>query len=222
MTLVVLLYVPFALGIASIGPFLLRYFVGMGFVSASLPLDLLLLITAASIPYVILVSLASGIRRPVLLLQASALALIANIGLSIVLVPPRGMIGAAIGNSAMYWVALLVLFFGLRGTNLVHLDIRSVSRIWAASLAMFGVVAGPLVVLGYAPTHVALFVVLGAVVLLVSLRLLRAVPHDVASALVRYLPRWAIAARPAICWIAACRDCAHNAEPEGLPRRSTP
>ncbi len=218
-TLVVLVFVPFALGLAALGPFVLRLLLGPAFVSASIPLAMLLVISAASIPYVILVALASGIRRTGLLLEASALALVANVGLSVGLVPPIGMMGAAVGNSAMYWVALLVVYFGLRGTDLVRFDTASIARIWSASLAMFVVVALPLSFLGYRTAYVIGFIAVGALVLLVSLRLVRAVPEDAVAALVRHLPTWAAPVCPVVCWVAVCRDCDHLAGVSKVPSR---
>jgi O-antigen/teichoic acid export membrane protein len=209
-TLIVLVYVPFALGLAAIGPFLLRFLVGNGFVSASFPMALLLGTTAVSIPYAILASLASGIRRPGILLHASTLALLANIGFSVILVPRIGMIGGAIGNSSMYWVAFLVLYFELRGTDLVRFDSRSIARTWIASAMMFVAVVVPLTLLGYDPTFVPLFIAVGMAVFLASLRLTRAVPDDAADTLIRFLPRWAGVVRPTICWIAACDRCSHD------------
>ncbi len=218
-TLVVLVFVPFALGLAAVGPFVLRLLLGSTFVSASVPLAMLLVISAASIPYVILVALASGIRRTGLLLEASALALLANVGLSVGLVPSAGMIGAAVGNSAMYWVALLTVYFGLRGTDLVRFDTASIARIWLASLAMFVTVALPLALLGYRAAFVVGFIAVGVVVLLVSLRLVRAVPADAVTALVAQLPKWAAFVCPLVCWVAGCHDCDHPAELSGAPTR---
>ena len=214
-TLVVLVFVPFALGLAAVGPFVLRLLLGSAFVPASVPLAMLLVISAASIPYVILVALASGVRRTGLILEASALALLANVGLSVGLVPSMGMMGAAVGNSAMYWVALLTVYVGLRGTDLVRFDTASIARIWSSSLAMFVAVALPLAFLGYRAVFVIGFIAVGIVVLLVSLRLVRAVPEDAVAALVHQLPRWAASVCPVVCWLADCRDCDHLA---GLTR----
>jgi stage V sporulation protein B len=218
-TLIVLVYVPFALGLAAIGPVLLRYLVGNVFVSASFPMALLLGITALSVPYTILISIASGIRRTGILLHASALALVSNIGFSVLLVPRIGMIGAAIGNSSMYWVAFLVLYFELQGTDLVRFDIGSIARIWAASATMCALVAVPLFFLDYDLIFVSLFVAAGIAVFLVSLRLLRAIPNDAADALIRFLPRWAAGARPVVCWTAACDHC-HHEEDSARPASS--
>ncbi|MHB8352801.1 MAG: hypothetical protein ACYDFT_08985, partial [Thermoplasmata archaeon] len=168
-----------------------------------------------SIPYAILISIASGIRRTSILLHASVLALVANIGLSILLVPRFGMTGAAIGNSSMYWIAFLVLYIELRGTGMVRLDAGSIARIWAASLAMFLTIAVPLVLLHYRPVLVPVFIGLGVLVFILSLRLTRAVPGDVANALVRFLPRWASVVGPVICWSAACGLCRHEEQWRG-------
>jgi stage V sporulation protein B len=221
-TLLVLGYVPFALALAAIGPFLLRFLVGGGFVAASLPMALLLVVAAVSIPYAILVSLASGIRRTSVLMYASGFALIANIGLSVLLVPRLGMIGAAIGNSSMYWVALVVLFVSLRGSDLVRFDMRSIARIWLVSAVMCAVIAVPLALFGYQAVLVAVFGLTGIGVFLLGLRWTHAVPDDAADALHRFLPRWAAAGRPLICWSAACEHCHHGQEWSPTARRGEP
>jgi O-antigen/teichoic acid export membrane protein len=208
-SLIVLVYVPFGLGIAALGPFLLRYLVGGNFVSASFPMALLLAITAVFIPYVVLVNLAAGIRRTPVLARASACALAANIALSIVLVPRIGIAGAALGNSAMSWAPFVALYLGLRDTRLVQFDLNSMARMWTAAVAMVIAVAIPLILLRYEAIFVPLFVVIGIGVFLASLRITRAISDDVANALVRFLPRWAGVLRASICWIASCVHCNH-------------
>jgi O-antigen/teichoic acid export membrane protein len=211
-TLIVLVYVPFALGLAAVGPFLLRFFVGSGFLPASVPLALLLGITAVCIPYIVFIALASGIRRTGVFVHSASLALVSNVALSILLVPRFGMIGAAVGNSSMYWTAFLVMYFELRGTGLIRLDLGSFGRIWVASAIMCAAVATLLIFLHYDPLVIVPVVLLGVGIFLLSLRFVRAVPSEVATALVRFLPRWASAVRPVICWVAACDHCNHAGE----------
>lgn len=213
-TLVVLVYVPFALGLAALAPILLRVLAGPGFVSASLPMGLLLLLTAVFIPYAVLTSLAAGIRRTDALVKASVLALLTNIALSIALVPKFGMIGAALGNSAMSWVAFGVLYVELRGTGLVHFDLSALVRIWLAAGAMALAIAVPLEVGGYTSLRAILFVALGAAVLVVALRWARALNADLTTFLVRILPRRLRFFRSTICWVAACDPlCGHDLAP---------
>ena len=209
-SLVAIIYVPFGLGIAAIGPFLLRLLVGPAFVPASVPMAVLLVITAIFVPLTVLVSLASGIRRTTALARASAVALLANVILCIVLVPRIGITGAALGNSAMSWASFAVLYLELRGTHLVQFNIGSIARIWLAAGAMFVVVGGALAILQYRPIFVVLFVVAGAVIYLAVLRLSRALTDDSAEALIKFLPRWAAAFRSIVCWVAACDDCDHG------------
>ncbi|MHB8351599.1 MAG: lipid II flippase MurJ [Thermoplasmata archaeon] len=210
-TLVVLVYVPFALGLAALAPILLGVLAGPGFVSASLPMALLLLLTAIFIPYAVLSSLAAGIRRTQALVKASVAALVVNIALSIVLVPKFGMIGAALGNSAMSWAAFGVLYWELRNTGLVRFDFGALMRIWLAAGAMALAVAVPLEVMGYSPLRALLMVGAGLVVLLVGLRWARALNSDLTAFLVRALPRRLHWLRPGICWVAACQNsCGHD------------
>lgn len=215
-TLVVLAFVPVALGVAALGPFLLRYIVGPAFVAASLPMAVLLVISAVFVPFTNLVSLATGTRRTSIIMVSSACALFANAALSVALVPHIGMLGAALGNSSMFWAPFLVLYFALRRTGLVQFDLRSISRIWAAAAAMAIVVAVPLTLLNYAPVFVPVFVALGVFAFLALLRLLRALPREATDELHRHLPSWASALRPIICWAAACDHCDHSQKPGQL------
>jgi O-antigen/teichoic acid export membrane protein len=221
-SLIVLVYVPFGLGLAAIGPFLLRYLVGPAFVSASFPMALLLGITAVFVPYTVLVNLAAGTRRTPALARASACALLANIALSIVLVPRIGIVGAALGNSAMSWAPFLALYLELRGTHLVRFDLRSLGRIWIAAGVMFVTVAVPLILLRYHPIFVFLMIAIGAALFLVLLRVVRAISADVANALIRFLPRWAGGLRPAICWVSACHLCGHDEKWSGPASPTAP
>ncbi|MGI0132409.1 MAG: oligosaccharide flippase family protein [Thermoplasmata archaeon] len=201
-TLIVLVYVPIALGLASIGPVLLRVLVGSDYVSAAGPMAVLLCLTAVAVPYSVLTSLAAGIRRTRLLVLASAFAVGTNAGLSFLLVPRWGMTGAAVGNSTMTWGVLVVLVAALYDTGLLAFDGRSVGRIWACSIAMAAVAGLPLYLLGE-PMLLAPPLVLVAVgVLLVLLRVTHAVPLEVREFVESILPRWMAFARPLIRWVA--------------------
>ena len=219
-TLIALVFVPISLGVAALGPLLLRLLVGPEFVPAAVPLAVLLVISALFIQFNVLVSLSSGTRRTSVLMVSSLSALIANAALSILLVPYMGMLGAAIGNSAMFWAPFLVLSYSWRRSDLARVDLRAIGAIWAASAALSLTMGVPLLVLHYVPIYVPLFVALGVGVFLVALRLLRALPAETTDELMRHLPRWAYGLRPIICWSAACSGCHHGEDLEDQISRS--
>jgi stage V sporulation protein B len=199
-TLIVLVYVPVALGIAALAPFLLRVLVGNGYVGAGLSLQLILGISAAFVPYAILTSLAAGIRRTPLLLVSTALALGSNVALCLALVPRWGMVGAALGNSSVYWVSFLVLSARLRSTALLGFELGSICRIWLAAAGMFLIVWTPLFLLSYPPVLVPVLVLIGVGAFLSLLRVSRAINAETADALHHVMPRWLWFARPLIAW----------------------
>ena len=201
-TLIALVYLPLGLGIAALGPLLLRYLAGPGFVSASLPLLVLLLIPGVFIPSTVLSSIAASTRRTLAFAKAAALALIANVILSILLVPRLGMLGAAIGNSSMVWVPFTVFYLELRGTGFIAFDMDSLTRIWLASASMALVVGVPLWILNYSLWVVPVMVGAGIVYLAVMLRLLEAISNETAATLVRLLPWWLGRLRFVIYWLA--------------------
>ncbi len=208
--LIVLVYVPFALAIAAGGPFLLHLLVGPAFVADGLPLAVLITVAAVTVPSQVMTNLASGTRRTPTILRAALLALTANALLSLLLVPRFGILGAAFGNSAMYWGPILVLYLELRGTGLFSFDLSTLGRVWAASVAMALVFGVPLLFLGYGIWPVIPLAFLGLAVLLAALRGLRAIPREVADWLVHVLPHRLSFAIPSICWVAACDDCGHR------------
>jgi stage V sporulation protein B len=223
-TLTVLAFVPLAVLVAVLSPFLLRFLVGSSFAEASLPLAVLILLTGAAVPYIVLSSLASGIRRTSLLFVSSAVALGSNAALCIVLVPRIGMVGAAIGNSAMYWATFLVLYTGLRRSGALAFDVRSIARIWSSTVPMGLVVGIPLYLLDYRTLFVPLFVLLGVGVLLVTLRSTGAIAGDAVDLIYRIAPRRLRFVQPLLCWVARCEsDCTHRSlgsTREALPDRT--
>ena len=179
-TLAVLAYVPLGLAVAALAPFLLRLLVGAPFVPATTPLVLLVGMYAATIPCVALSGLATGIRRTTAVVASSGLALVANVTLCFLLVPSWGMMGAAIGNSALPSATFLALYLWLRPTRLVRFDGQSIGRIWLASGAMAAVIALPLSFLRYPIALVPVFLALGLATLIASMRFFHAITRETA------------------------------------------
>ncbi len=108
-----------ALGLAAVGPFLIRYLYGGAFGDAILPLIILL-------PGIVMLSQAHvfygyfmGQGRPGVTTITTLLSLLATIGLDLVLIPRYGVVGAAIASTCAYaveFLASLVFFIRHSGT----------------------------------------------------------------------------------------------------------
>ena len=201
-TLIVLIYVPFALAVAAIGPVLLRVLVGANYVPAAGPMAILLVLSAVAVPYSVLTSLATGVRRTSALVYASAAAIALNASLSFLLVPRIGMEGAAVGNSAMSWGILVVLMVALRANGLYSFDGAAIGRTWGAAATMAVLIGLPLLLFGETVWLALPLLLLGAAVLLALLRFSGAVPGDVREFVERLLPRRLGFLRPIIRWVA--------------------
>ena len=204
-TLIVLVYVPIGLALAALSPVVLRILAGPAFESASFPLAMLVVISAVFVPYSNLICLGTGIQRSPDVFGATVLALVANISLCFLLVPTLGMIGAAIGNSSLTWVTLIVLYFRLHHTGFIQFDLRSLGAIWVASWWMFAVIWSPLFLLGYPSQLVLPFLLLGAGTLLLGLRYLRAISDETASLLCRVIPPRLGFFKTIVRWVAVIR-----------------
>ncbi len=201
-TLIVLAFVPLSLGVAALGPLLLRYVVGAAFVGGAFPMAVLLAISAVFVPFSNMVSLATGTRRTTVVMFSSSAALIANAVLSIALVPRFGMLGAALGNSAMFWAPFVVLYYVLRRTDLLDFDLSSIGRIWVSSVAMAVLIGVPMYLLDYSLVAAPIVVALGVLVFVALLRALHALPTVATYELDRHLPTWAAPVRRVIGWVA--------------------
>ena len=201
-TLIILIYVPFALAVAAVGPVLLGVLVGSTYVPAAGPMAILLVLSAVAVPYSVLTSLATGVRRTSALVYASSAAIGLNASLSFLLVPRIGMAGAAVGNSAMSWGILLVLMVALRSNGLYSFDRSAIGRTWGSAAAMAALIGLPLLYFGETIWLAVPLLLLGAAVLVVLLRVSRAVPGEVREFVERLLPRRLGFLRPLIRWVA--------------------
>ncbi len=129
-------YVPAALGAAALAPRILLLLTGSEYLPATLPLMILLIISAIFITQGVFVQSISAVRRtPVFVVSATA-TLISNVSLSFVLIPVYGIVGAAIANSSVTVVSFFILFGVMRAQGLSNFDVTTITKIWCASVAM--------------------------------------------------------------------------------------
>ena len=132
------IYVPAALGAAALSGRIIILLSQTQYLSATVPMGIFLIISAMFITSGVLVQTVSSIRKtPIFVLSAST-TLASNIILSIFLIPPFGIIGAAISNSSVTVLTFFILLWYTRLNGYSGLDFVATLKVWfvAGTMAM--------------------------------------------------------------------------------------
>ena len=162
MTLLSYFYVPSALGIAALSPIILDFLGGSQYVPGALPLRIIMFVSALFISQNILAQAIASIRRTRLFLYSSGLALAGNVVVSILLIPPFGLVGAALGFSTVYAITFLILYYVARKESVASMDMTGIAKVWAASIIMFIIVDFLSDILGLHIIYLPVYILIGA------------------------------------------------------------
>ncbi len=167
------LFVPAAVGIASLAEVLIKLLAGPEYLSGVLPLDIIIIAGAAFVVQNIAIQALASIRKTKLFLLSGTVSLGANIAISFLLIPIFGTIGAAIGFVSVYTSTFSILYFYAMKNGVAKLDIPGILKVWASSAIMFVVVHFTVVMTGFDGVLLPLYIILGTVVFLLSARYLK-------------------------------------------------
>lgn len=163
-TLLSYFYVPSALGIAALSPVILNLLGGGAYVSGADPLRIIMIFTAVFITQNIMAQAIAAVRRTRLFLYSSAFALVANVVLSILLIPSYGLIGAALGFSSVYGVTFTLLYYFAKKESLVSLDGVGMLKVWGSAIVMFIIVDLVSEYIGLNVLYLPAYIVLGTII----------------------------------------------------------
>ena len=135
-TLLSYFYVPSALGIAALAPIILNFLGGVQYVKGALPLQIIMVCTAIFVTQNIISQVIASIRKTKLFIYSSGFALIANIAFSFLLIPPFGLIGAALGYSSVYAITFSTLYYFSRKEAIVSFDSLGMLKVWVSAIIM--------------------------------------------------------------------------------------
>lgn len=167
------IYVPAAMGIAAIGPIIIDFIGGSNYILGSAPLMIIMFFMALFVPQSILVAAVASVRRTRIFLYSSSAGFLANILISLTLIPRLDLIGAAIGYSSVYVSTFGVLLYFSILEKVVAFDFSGFIKIWIASSIMFFLVSGLEEMLGHFLFLLPLYIVVGFFVYVFCARLLK-------------------------------------------------
>ncbi len=182
----VFIYVPTALMIASLGQAVILILSKGNYVSASLPMDILLFVSALFVIGNSIGQTIYAIKETRILLVSATMALLSNIGLSFLLIPHFGMVGAAVANSSVTAVSFAVQFLYIRKKNVLSFDLGFILRTWISSIVVFFFSEMISFVISDIYLRVALVIVLGYSLYLGLLKMMGGLPEEMKSLLNGY------------------------------------
>ncbi len=188
LNIVSLIYIPAALGIAALSKMILYEFAGPDYVMAYLPLIIIMFVTSCFIGSSVLSSGIASVRKTKIFIYSSALALSANIILSILLIPRFNIIGAAISYSSMNAVNFFIVFHYAKKYGISNYDSNRITKIWISSIIMFITVFTVQFYFPYSMLNIFIYILLGTLIYVVEIKAFRLISRDEMDYIVDIIP----------------------------------
>jgi len=170
--LLLALYIPIALIVASISPSILLFLANPSYLPGYIPITVITIINALFISSNILGVSLQAVRKTRLFLISSSLALISNFIFSILLIPKFGIDGAAVGFSSIYVMAFIVTYHYARKYKTVYFEKAKIAKIIVSGIIMFSVVFALQMHFWYSPLKMFAYIILGFVIYAFLVRVL--------------------------------------------------
>ena len=172
-TLVSFIYVPVALGVASLSDRIMLFLSNKQYLPAAIPAAIFLVISAIFVAGQVFAQAIYSIRKtPILMLSAGA-TLVSNVGLSIFLIPSYGITGAALANSSVVVVSFTILIWYTRLQGYLSVDYMGILKIWLSAGSMSLIVYLLANILPANTILLGVLVIFGAIWYLIVIRLLK-------------------------------------------------
>jgi O-antigen/teichoic acid export membrane protein len=171
--LLLTIYLPVALLIAAISSPILLFLSSSQYLPATIPIIIILLINSIFIIGNVFGPALQAIRKTRIFIISSGLALASNFILSVILIPPFKMVGAAIGFSSIYVVSFFILYYFMRKYDLISFERIKILKIYISGFLMFIIMFIIQHLLGYSILRLILYIVLGFVIYIIFLKALR-------------------------------------------------
>jgi len=187
--LLLALYIPIALIVASISPSILLFLANPSYLPGYIPITLITIINALFISSHILGVSLQAVRKTRLFLLSSSLALISNFIFSILLIPKFGINGAAVGFSSIYVMAFAIRYYYAKKYGTVYFDKAKIAKIIVSGIIMFSVVFALQMHFWYSPLKMFAYIILGFVIYAFLVRVLGTFSAGDIDMFMKILPR---------------------------------
>lgn len=186
--ILLLLYSPIALGIASISPIVLSLLAKQEYATGYVALSILMGTSTIFILGGVFSSLISAVRKTRVYILSTVSTLLSNILLSVLLIPSFGMTGAAIANSSVPVISFGILYYFSVVKGIGTFDWITPIKLLSSSLLMFVLVSTERIMLGDRLVMLPFYIITGTVFYLVALNLMRSLRRVNKEEFLFYLP----------------------------------
>ncbi|MEM4834623.1 MAG: polysaccharide biosynthesis C-terminal domain-containing protein, partial [Ferroplasma sp.] len=183
-----LIYIPGALGIAALGRITLYNFAGRNYTMAYVPIIIIMVVSSLFVGSVILAAGIKSVRQSKIFLYSSGLALASNLIFSMLLIPKFLIIGASISYSSMTAVNFLIIFHYARKFHVSNYDLKTIGKIWTASLLMFFIIFYLQSVFTYNIPVEILYIFFGIAIYMVEIKIFKIINIDELSFVLTVIP----------------------------------
>ena len=130
------IYIPASLGIAAMANQIVVLLGGKGYISAVIPLQIILFISALLSPIMVVSIIPNAIRKTKINYIVSPASLVTNLLISVTLIPVLGIVGAALGFAALYPVRYFIILYYSK--NWIQLKIHwwPLIKVWGIAILM--------------------------------------------------------------------------------------
>ena len=184
----VLIYSPFAMGLAAVAPVALMLLARQIYASGYVALIILLGTSSIFVLSGVLGSVIYAVRKTRVYVVTTTLTLVSNVALSFLFIPRFGMIGASVANSSVLVVTFIVLYHYAVRTRLKNFDWNTVLKVWLSSLVMFVIVTAERMLLGNFIHLLPLYVLSGVFFYWIAINLTRSLQRLKREEFLSYIP----------------------------------
>lgn len=181
-------YIPASVGLIAISSQVVSIVGGAGYNMASLPMELILFVTAVCAPLMVTSIIPSAIRKTKISYIIAPVSFLTNLGLSLLLIPKFGIMGAAIGFAALYPVRFMIVYLYSRRWMKLEFGFLPLTKIWISSIAMFIFLRVVEMFSGHAVFSVIYLIPLGSAIYIVLLRVSKALRRGDFSLILEVIP----------------------------------
>jgi O-antigen/teichoic acid export membrane protein len=163
-------YLPLALLVAAISPSILLFIANKDYLPGFVPIIIILVVNSIFISSNVLGVSLQAVRKTRIFLLSSSLALLSNLILSILLIPPYGINGAGIAFSSIYIVVFAILFYYAKKYDTVTIERLKIAKILLSGFLMFFIMFLVQGYLGYSILKLFLYIILGLVIYILMIK----------------------------------------------------
>ena len=184
------IYVPVSMLIAALSSYILLFLSNGEYLSASVPMIIILIFSSLFIAGNILTVAIQSIRKTRIFLVITSIALLSNFVISVILIPKYQMIGASMGYSSLSVVSFAILYYYARKFEILKFERTKIAKIYLSAFLMFLVINTLQRMLPYSPLKLLLFIIVGFAIYLGMVKVLKTFNKSDLEFIMSLIPWW--------------------------------